>query len=1577
MSPPGARAARARVDPRIARHLERGRLDLDPTGRITGDAAVTVLDHDRTAVVQHQSPVGQREQDAARVAGACRIRGDAARRAVRAAARDQEVAREIERDRAGVATREAAGRDSTAAADLGVAGDDLDVAGGSARRITDAADVEAAEVDVVAEAREAVDVLLTQRDAGVGGRDREVAAGDDRRADPVGPADQSQVAGQLDRDVATAGVAHGERGDLSFVEDQVAGAHEGRPGALRWEDLVERSQRDGARGDAEVVADPDRAALGAGRDGEVGFGAFEASDRTGRAEAREVDAPRARGEQAGATGSPGEIEVAADQRDALAVRALQPTRRHDDRRRWRQEAEGLGRIDREHVATETARVEAAALAERDLVGGREDDRSRDVEPRVLAEGEAVGVQEEEVGARDVRADQAVDRRGTAGDPGDDVLDRGAAADAEDVAAREVHLQQAEEEAPAVDQGAVALTQRVLGAHHDAAVEDRGVRDETRAIRAEGAVVRDLRARETRAGRAGEEGGRHDDGPRPRRTTRAPARRRRGGARSSSDPHDRSPLAVHPRSHVRGVATRPAMRPSNRDVRAIAERGAARARPAPHDGKLDGSRRVHRPPGGERPTARASPTHGVPTMTRFRLRSIDSRRSLSALCTLAWTALAPLTGHAFDFDPADLAYRETFLGELAFPLTPIVDTIGGGGAIAAGSLGIAGPTGTIELTGLEARAQLDADGPAEAFAEVSVNTANLASDDIGLRVGFGDAQLVTLADGQLRAEAELRFLDPVSGVFTDVRAVYSVDTSPLVPFAIEIESDDGLVDLREEVFLTPAEQAAIRAGTRTDLDVLIDRTNGDARVSIAIDGFDPVGSGSVPLDLGTAIPLRGIGRGALAMPADGDQAAIDLSLFEVYAPATAPEDPERPPQRIEFDSSGELFVNGQPVTELNGTPFTSVVTPDVAEFRFAGDLVFLPEDTVAGFGLHTSDRPVRVIAGNDLMVVDGARFEFAAIGQRTPGPGGGEGGDGAFARDRAVAGQGGARGRGPSSTTFPDPPAGGQGADITFSPGGLCVITQFAQSGEAGLAGGRGQDGNPGATGVSGTPGGDGVGAPGSGGAAGVGGRGGAGGIGGAAGFGAFGGSAGGSGPPGTQGPGGDGGFGGPGQHATDAGDGAAGTSGVDGLNTGSGLVLAGGGGGGGGGQGGGGGAGGGGGGGGAGSAGGGAGAIQSAQLCVGGGDGGDGGLGGRGGGGADGAGPGTSGRGGAGGGAIELRARGRLVLAGEIDVRGAAGTTGEPGGLLPIHCGFDMFNNPIACRYDGFSGGSASNGRPGSLQGGDGRDGGDGGDGSDAGARGASGDGGAGAGGTVLVVGSVVDDRDARIFAADGNGAVSGRYVVASNVPDGGNALIDGAQLESLLGLDAINPLIAGSVRTPLIAGLHGGAEAYGFMTGVTASSTAFDGVRAGAPPGALGAVLRLDRGPGAYGDDYVGYDVVVYLSLDATLDAPRLGIDLDGVDTGFEAPLRMGGFANDPDFGGAGPVAIATLGPDQVYATLVPEFVTPYVNAGAVGAGGAGPLAVGDVVYVPEPRGGLAVACVVFLALARAGRDRRSTASR
>jgi hypothetical protein len=305
--------------------------------------------------------------------------------------------------------------------------------------------------------------------------------------------------------------------------------------------------------------------------------------------------------------------------------------------------------------------------------------------------------------------------------------------------------------------------------------------------------------------------------------------------------------------------------------------------------------------------------------------------------------------------------------------------------------------------------------------------------------------------------------------------------------------------------------------------------------------------------------------------------------------------------------------------------------------------------------------------------------------------------------------------------------------------------------------------------------------------------------------------------------------------------------------------------------------------------------------------------------------------GGGGGGAVEIVARGRVeigqgaALPARIIADGAAGLDGVAG------------TPGVSTSLGGAAGtGSGPRGTP--SPGGDGGYGGVGGTGGSGGAGGAGatgGAGGGGAGGTVRIVGTdiVASPDSARVSVLGGSAGTSGqvggagRFDIATNTrPSGTNSevafggTVVGAQSgTSTTGPTGTNYYVAGRPLTPTIPGLVGGAEVYGVVAGLSASSIL--GLTPPPTDAAKGALMLFDIAPlglESLFPDFVGYDLLLFANLQTVDASAFFGAGASNI---FVSLLQRG-FANDPVFGGDGLPRITTLAPGAVYATLVPEGV-------------------------------------------------------
>ncbi len=221
-----------------------------------------------------------------------------------------------------------------------------------------------------------------------------------------------------------------------------------------------------------------------------------------------------------------------------------------------------------------------------------------------------------------------------------------------------------------------------------------------------------------------------------------------------------------------------------------------------------------------------------------------------------------------------------------------------------------------------------------------------------------------------------------------------------------------------------------------------------------------------------------------------------------------------------------------------------------------------------------------------------------------------------------------------------------------------------------------------------------------------------------------------------------------------------------------------------------------------------------------------------------------------------------------------------------------------------------------------------------------------------------------------------GRFIIGKNAGTGPTVVTAASVFDNPIGgFRSGNPFVEGDPETPLIAGLQGGAEAYGlldvfsdraalnaFLASVDAELLAGETL-AGAPDDALAAVVRLDGGPAGFADDYAGFDMMLVVNLsDIALAAPELGIAPGDPSSEDDSPLLTGGFATDPVFGGTGgPQTLAALPAYGVWATLIPDtnetdpgltmdYVTASVDGQVQGISGEN-LRDGESAFLRAPR--------------------------
>ncbi len=210
--------------------------------------------------------------------------------------------------------------------------------------------------------------------------------------------------------------------------------------------------------------------------------------------------------------------------------------------------------------------------------------------------------------------------------------------------------------------------------------------------------------------------------------------------------------------------------------------------------------------------------------------------------------------------------------------------------------------------------------------------------------------------------------------------------------------------------------------------------------------------------------------------------------------------------------------------------------------------------------------------------------------------------------------------------------------------------------------------------------------------------------------------------------------------------------------------------------------------------------------------------------------------------------------------------------------------------------------------------------------------GGAGeAGGRIVGTDVVASASSARVSVLGGAGGGTGdnsggpgRFEIATNTgPSGtgsegafGGTVVGAQPGTSTTGPTGTNYYVFGRPLTPTIPGLVGGADAYGIVAGLSASSILGLTPPTGAAKGALILYDVAPLGLDALFPDFPGYDLLLFANLQPVDAGGYFGV---GAANTFLSLLQHG-LVNDPLFGGDGLPRIATLAPDEVFATLIPE---------------------------------------------------------
>jgi hypothetical protein len=221
----------------------------------------------------------------------------------------------------------------------------------------------------------------------------------------------------------------------------------------------------------------------------------------------------------------------------------------------------------------------------------------------------------------------------------------------------------------------------------------------------------------------------------------------------------------------------------------------------------------------------------------------------------------------------------------------------------------------------------------------------------------------------------------------------------------------------------------------------------------------------------------------------------------------------------------------------------------------------------------------------------------------------------------------------------------------------------------------------------------------------------------------------------------------------------------------------------------------------------------------------------------------------------------------------------------------------------------------------------------------------------VKLAGSLVIG-DSPINASGGSGAGDGRFILASNYADSYAGPVTGARIEKFPGTRRDNPFVKGAgYQTPAIPNTVMGAEAFG-LAPATANPGFYDEIRGNAPANAVMAIAMNDGLSPGVNDGLAGFDLLSIVNLrDQSLTNPQLGVDLSGSDHSYLVDLIVGGYQNDPLFGGTGPKGITSLPAFGVYTISVPEAANSIINVKTQEAEMHGvQLSLGAVIYVVSP---------------------------
>ena len=209
------------------------------------------------------------------------------------------------------------------------------------------------------------------------------------------------------------------------------------------------------------------------------------------------------------------------------------------------------------------------------------------------------------------------------------------------------------------------------------------------------------------------------------------------------------------------------------------------------------------------------------------------------------------------------------------------------------------------------------------------------------------------------------------------------------------------------------------------------------------------------------------------------------------------------------------------------------------------------------------------------------------------------------------------------------------------------------------------------------------------------------------------------------------------------------------------------------------------------------------------------------------------------------------------------------------------------------------------------------------GTGGDGGNGGGGAGGMVRIQASLINATGGQIntrggISVLGGTADFGRYVIAYEARFGADiGAVEGAAPEFYFPADLHrkSPFYESEEGAPFtspIAGLVGGADAYGLLDNTNILDPFFQDLLDNAPDNASAAVMRVATNP--LGDAYISDSLLMVNLTLGSLANPEFGIL-----TAHTSPLLERGIFRDEDFGGSGAEILGELPAGAVYTTLAP----------------------------------------------------------